>query len=92
MADTYAPGFGALLASWELYGMIATGVLGFSLVQPAMNAGALIAAQPGLTLTDPLVSILWGVLVFHERIRGGWHAGLAVVSGLVMPVGVLGGD
>jgi drug/metabolite transporter (DMT)-like permease len=89
MADTYAQGFGALLASWELYGMIATGVLGFFLLQSAMNAGQLIAAQPGLTLTDPLVSILWGVLAFHEHVRGGWHAALAVVSGLIMAFAVV---
>jgi protein-S-isoprenylcysteine O-methyltransferase Ste14 len=86
MADTYAQGFGALFTTWELYGMIATGVLGFFLVQSAMNAGRLIAAQPGPTLTDPLV---WGVLAFHEHIRGGWHAGLAVVSGLDMAFAVV---
>jgi drug/metabolite transporter (DMT)-like permease len=89
MADTYAQGWGALFTSWELYGMIATGVLGFFLLQSAMNAGQLIAAQPGLTLTDPLVSILWGVLAFHERIRGGWHAALAVACGLVMAFAVV---
>jgi drug/metabolite transporter (DMT)-like permease len=89
MADTYAQGFGALFTSWELYAMIATGVLGFFLVQSALNAGRLIAAQPGLTLTDPLVSILWGVLAFHERIRGGWHAALAIVSGLAIACAVV---
>jgi drug/metabolite transporter (DMT)-like permease len=88
-ADTYTQGFGALFTNWELYGMIATGVLGFFLLQSAMNAGQLIAAQPGLTLTDPLVSILWGVLAFHEHIRGGWHAALAVVCGLVMAFAVV---
>jgi hypothetical protein len=41
------------------------------LVQSAMNAGGLLAAQPGLTLADPVLSILWGVMVFHERVRGG---------------------
>jgi hypothetical protein len=54
------------------------------LVQAAMNAGRLIAAQPGLTLSDPIVSILWGVLVFGERVRSGWFIALAVISGLVM--------
>ena len=51
--------------------MVATGVLGMFLVQSALNAGRLIAAQPGLTLSDPIVSILWGVLAFHEKVRGG---------------------
>src|SRR5436190_1471340 len=67
MTNSYARGFSALFTSWQLYGMIAAGVLGMFLVQFAFNAGRLIAAQPGLTLSDPVVSILWGVLVFHEQ-------------------------
>jgi hypothetical protein len=54
------------------------------LLQSAMNAGKLIAAQPGLTLSDPIVSILWGVFVFGEQVRGGWFTALAAASGLVM--------
>ena len=59
MTNSYARGFSALFTSWQLYGMIAAGVLGMFLVQFAFNAGRLIAAQPGLTLSDPVVSILW---------------------------------
>jgi drug/metabolite transporter (DMT)-like permease len=89
MTQTFSAGFTVLLTSWELYGMIAAGVLGMFLLQSAMNAGRLIAAQPGLTLSDPIVSILWGVLVFGERVRGGWYIALAVVSGLVMAAAVV---
>jgi drug/metabolite transporter (DMT)-like permease len=84
MTNAYARGFGALFASWQLYGMVVTGAVAMFLVQAAMNAGRLIAAQPGLTLSDPIVSILWGVLVFGERVRSGWFIALAVISGLVM--------
>jgi drug/metabolite transporter (DMT)-like permease len=71
MTATYAGGLGHLLSSWQLYAMAATGVLGMFLTQSALNAGRLIAAQPGLTLTDPIISVLWGVLVFGEQARGG---------------------
>lgn len=53
MTGTLAGGIVALLTHWELYGMIATGVLGMFLLQSAMNAGRLLAAQPGLTLVRP---------------------------------------
>jgi hypothetical protein len=59
------------------------------LLQSAMNAGRLIAAQPGLTLTDPVVSILWGTLVFHEAVRAGWFILPTVVSGLVVAAAVI---
>jgi EamA domain-containing membrane protein RarD len=54
-----------------------------------MNAGRLIAAQPGLTLADPIVSILWGVLVFNERVRGGWLIAPTVASILVLAIAVI---
>jgi drug/metabolite transporter (DMT)-like permease len=84
MVENFSAGFGALFTGWQLYGMIAAGAVAMFLLQSAMNAGKLIAAQPGLTLSDPIVSILWGVLVFREQVRGGWFIVLAVVSGLVM--------
>lgn len=89
MTSTYARGFGALFTSWQLYGMVAAGALGMFLVQSALNAGRLIAAQPGLTLSDPIISILWGVFVFGDQVRGGWFIVLAVISGLVMASAVV---
>ena len=89
MTRTFTQGFAVLFTSWQLYGMIAAGVLGMFLLQSAMNAGRLIAAQPGLTLSDPIVSILWGVFVFSEHVRGGWYGALAVIGGLVMAAAVL---
>ncbi len=71
MTSHFAQGWGAIFASWQLYALVATGGLGMFLVQSALNAGRLIAAQPGLTLSDPIISILWGVLAFHERVRSG---------------------
>jgi drug/metabolite transporter (DMT)-like permease len=71
MTSHFAQGFGAIFTSWQLYALVATGALGMFLVQSALNAGRLIAAQPGLTLSDPIISILWGVLAFHERVRAG---------------------
>jgi hypothetical protein len=48
------------------------------------------SSTPGITLSDPIVSILWGLLVFQEKARGGWFIALAVVSGLVMAAAVIG--
>ena len=89
VTSTYSRGMVALLSSWQLYGMIAAGIAAMFLVQSALNAGRLVAAQPGLTLTDPIVSILWGVLVFREQVRTGWFLVLTLVGGLVMVGAVL---
>ena len=87
---TFARGIGAGFTDWPLYVMVATGVLGFFLTQSALNAGQLIAAQPGLTLSDPLIFVLWGVLVFREEVRQGWYilgevgCAAVIVAGVVM--------
>ncbi len=65
-------GVAAVCTAWQLYAMVASGVTGMFFLQSAMHAGRLLAAQPGLTLSDPLVSVLWGVVAFHEQVRQGW--------------------
>lgn len=65
-------GVAAVCTSWQLYAMVVSGIAGMFFLQSAMHAGRLLAAQPGLTLSDPLVSVLWGVVAFHEEVRQGW--------------------
>jgi drug/metabolite transporter (DMT)-like permease len=89
MTSAFARGMAALFSSWQLYAMVVAGIGAMFLVQFAMNAGRLVTAQPGLTLTDPIVSILWGVIVFDEQVRTGWFLVLAVAGGLVMACAVL---
>ena len=89
MTTTFSRGMGTLLTSWQLYAMIVTGVGAMFLVQSAMNAGRLVAAQPGLTLTDPIVSVLWGIFVFREQVRTGWYLALTVAAGVVVAAAVL---
>jgi drug/metabolite transporter (DMT)-like permease len=78
-----------LFTSWEIYAMVAAGLLGMFLVQSALNAGGLIAAQPGLTLADPVISVLWGVFAFHETVRGGWYVLPEIAAAAVMAAAVL---
>jgi drug/metabolite transporter (DMT)-like permease len=80
---------GTLLTRWQLYAMIVAGAGAMFLVQSAMNAGRLVAAQPGLTLTDPIVSILWGVFVFREQVRTGWYLALMIAGGVVVAGAVI---
>jgi hypothetical protein len=59
------------------------------LVQSALNAGGLIAAQPGLTLADPVISVLWGVFAFHENVRGGWYIAPEVAAAALLAAAVV---
>lgn len=62
-------GAGGVFVRWQTYAMVIAGLGSMYLVQHALHAGRLVASQPGITLADPLVAILWGALVFDERVR-----------------------
>jgi drug/metabolite transporter (DMT)-like permease len=89
MTGAFSQGMGHLFASWSLYAMAVTGILGMFLVQNALQAGRLVAAQPGISLMDPFTSVAWGVLAFGERTNGGFYIGLAVISGAALAAGAL---
>jgi hypothetical protein len=44
------------------------------LLQNALHAGKLVAAQPGMTLLDPVVSIIWGAGVPRIHARRHLHS------------------
>ncbi|GHF82176.1 drug/metabolite transporter (DMT)-like permease [Amycolatopsis bartoniae] len=73
---TFTNGFSGVFSAWQTYAMLVCGPAGFLLLQQALRAGPLVASQPGLTLANPLAALGWGLLAFHEDVRGGaWLAG-----------------
>lgn len=82
-------GFATVFSTWQTYGFVVTGALGMFLLQSALQAGPLVAAQPGFTLADPVVAVILGVLLFGERVRTGpWLAG-EIGGGLLMALATL---
>lgn len=80
----------ALFSAWQTYAMVAAGIFGMFLVQNAMQSGKLVAAQPGITLLDPFVAIVWGIFAFDERTSGNAvHLALATAGGVLMVGGAL---
>jgi drug/metabolite transporter (DMT)-like permease len=84
--DRLPLGVPAVLASWQVYAMVVCGLLALAMLQEAMRAGQLLAAQPALTLSEPVVSIAWGALVFKERL----HGGIAILFAVLGGAGIVG--
>lgn len=90
MTDAFsAGGLAGALGSWTTYAMVVAGILGMFLLQNALQAGRLIAAQPGITLLDPVTAVAWGVLAFHERVNGGWWWAVTGAGAVALAAGVL---
>jgi hypothetical protein len=65
-------GVAAIFESWQLYATCVAGLAALFLLQNAYQAGPLIAAQPAITVGDALVSLVYSVALFEERLRLGW--------------------
>ncbi|MEW2157891.1 DMT family transporter [Streptomyces sp. NPDC007189] len=82
-------GFTAFLGAWQTYAFALTGVAAVVLLENALQAGPLAAAQPALTIGDAVVSLTLGIALFGEHIRTGWWLVPEVCGGLLIVVGVL---
>ncbi|WP_225823628.1 DMT family transporter [Streptomyces naphthomycinicus] len=82
-------GFAAFLRSWQTYGFALAGVVSVLLLENALQAGPLAAAQPALTIGDAVVSLTLGIVLFDERIRTGWWLVPEVCGALLIVGGVL---
>jgi drug/metabolite transporter (DMT)-like permease len=84
-----AGGVGGVVSSWQLYAAGAAGLISTWLLQNAYHAGTLAAAQPGITLADPVIATLWGTVAFGEQVTHGWILLLAALPLAAMTAGVL---
>ncbi len=67
----------ALLTGWQLYALLAVGAVGLLLNQLSFQAGPLSASLPAITVVNPLLAVLLGVVVYDENLR---HTGWAVAA------------
>ena len=58
-----------LVTSWQLYALVAAGAVGLLLNQLSFQAGPLTASLPAITVVNPLLAVLLGVVVYDEDLR-----------------------
>jgi drug/metabolite transporter (DMT)-like permease len=83
---------GELLSHWEPYALAIAGILGFVLQQVSLGTGKLAPSVATVSVANPIVGILLGILLLDERLsRPGWHIlvacvglGLALVGAVVI--------
>ncbi|HEY4929071.1 MAG TPA: DMT family transporter [Acidimicrobiales bacterium] len=83
-------GWGHVFTDWVTYAMVATGVVGLFLIQSAFHAGPITASQAAITIVDPIVSVVIGIYLFHDRLdTAGWRLPVEVVAILVVVAGIM---
>lgn len=80
-------GVPTLLASWELWGLIAFAGVGTAVQQASFNAGALKNSLPAMTVVEPLVAFVLGYIVLGEKFRiTGWEYAYMAAALVIMTV------
>ena len=86
-SDVFAAhGLLALVSSWQLYALLLTGAAGQFLTQRAFQAGPITSSLPAISTVDPLLSVLIGVIVYHEVVHRGPLGGLVLLVLLLLLV------
>jgi hypothetical protein len=79
-----------LLTHWEPYALAIAGILGFVLQQISLGTGKLAPSVATVSVANPVVGILIGILLFDERLsRPAWHVAVALVGLGVALVGAV---
>ena len=78
-----------VFTTWPLYLLLGTGATALLVVQAAYQSGPLAASLPPLTMLNPIIAIIVGILAFHERLSAAPAAvGIEVASFAAMTVAV----
>ena len=72
---------GTMLSHWECYALAIAGVGGFVLQQVSLGTGRLAPSVATVSVANPVVGILIGILLLDERLsRPTWHVVVAVIG------------
>jgi drug/metabolite transporter (DMT)-like permease len=77
-------GLPAALAAWQTYALVAASVGGLLLIQSAFQQGPLAATMTVLDVTEPVVAVAMGTLLFDETIRTGLPVSAVTLAGLAL--------
>jgi drug/metabolite transporter (DMT)-like permease len=77
-----------ILGHWQLYALLLASVVGLVLNQSAFQAGHVAASLPAISVTNPVLASIMGVVLFDEHLNAhgllAWSvAGAAIVAMLV---------
>jgi drug/metabolite transporter (DMT)-like permease len=78
-----------VFTTWPLYLLLGTGATALLVVQAAYQAGPLAASLPPLTMLNPIIAIIVGILAFHEQLSATPAAvGIEIASFAVMTAAI----
>lgn len=83
-------GVAHVFSSWPIYALAVSGAGSIIMAQSAYGAGPLAASQPAIEISDPVISIIFGVILFGDALNHSLLAIVAeVISAVVLAAGII---
>jgi drug/metabolite transporter (DMT)-like permease len=86
VVDRLGDGLWAVLATPELYAWAVVGIAATAWQQSAFRAGSLSASLPAMTVAEPVVGAVLGILVLGEAVRPGDKGWFLLIAAVVVTV------
>ncbi|WP_078287698.1 DMT family transporter [Mycobacterium sp. D16R24] len=86
VVDSLDHGIVSLLTNPESYALAVVGITGVALQQSAFHAGTLVASLPTMTVTEPVIASLLGIMVLGESFRTNTFGAAALVFAVAIMV------
>jgi drug/metabolite transporter (DMT)-like permease len=79
--DDLQTGLAAAAGDWRTWALLGFGFAAFLIQQLSLATGQLAPAMAAVSVANPTLSVILGILLFQERLtRPGWHIVIAVVA------------
>jgi hypothetical protein len=76
--------------AWQTWALLGFGLVAFVIQQLSLATGQLAPAMAAVSVANPVVSVILGILLFEERLtRPAWHVLVAVVALLAALAGAV---
>jgi drug/metabolite transporter (DMT)-like permease len=78
----HAAGVSGVLEGWEFWVMAGAGLVGFYVQQVSLATGELVPSVATVSVLNPVVSVMLGVLILQERLQQppAWHVVVAIAG------------
>jgi hypothetical protein len=86
VVDSLGHGVTTLLRTPELYALAVVAIAGTAWQQSSFRAGSLTASLPTMTVTEPIVGSVLGVVILGETLRPGAAGDLVLVAAFVVMI------
>jgi drug/metabolite transporter (DMT)-like permease len=79
--DDLHAGIGEAAGDWRTWALLGFGFVAFLIQQLSLATGQLAPAMAAVSVSNPAVSVILGILLFEERLtRPGWHVVVAIAA------------